>query len=63
LYQWNAKVTYSMISVKEIMTSIACADTLNSFNGDSMNGKIDDLVNKAINSESPGCCECCQLLV
>jgi len=52
-----------MISVKEIMTSIACADTLNSFNGDSMNGKIDDLVNKAINSESPGCCECCQLLV
>jgi len=56
-------VIYETLSNVEIKISIACADTLNSFNDDIMNGKIDDLVNEAINSESPGCCEGCQLLI
>ena len=49
--------------VKEIEISIECADTLNSFDDDILNKKIDDLVNEAINLKPPNCCECCQLCV
>jgi len=43
------------------MNSIECAEALNSFNDDTMNAKIVDLVNEAICLELPECCECCQL--
>ena len=62
LYHWNNIVKYDMLSVFQIKASIECADTLNSFNDDLVQQKIDDLVNEAIQLELPNdCkCDCCQ---
>jgi len=46
-------VTYEALSTFEIKASIECADTLNSFNEDVLNRKIDDLVNEAIHLDLP----------
>jgi len=61
LYHWNNGINCESLSLKEIKISIECADTLNSFNDDILQQKIDELINDAIQLELPdGCvCDCC----
>ena len=65
LYHWGNGNNYECLSTEEIKTSIECADTLNSFTDDTLQQKIDTLVNDAIQLVLPdGCvCGCCNLVL
>jgi len=64
LHHWDNIVTYDTLSVFQIKASTECADTLNSFNDNVLQEKINELINEAIQLELPNDCMCdvCQFV-